>query len=125
MIYPYICEKTGETLEIVRPMSNPPKWTVRRKGKTFRRVVDLASVSIVVKSDGAVRHPGRKLPISFALPKADPFDPASGARETQMDGHKVFQLKDGTHCTPTGHRIVDNNRTADRLGKSLDYARDN
>jgi predicted nucleic acid-binding Zn ribbon protein len=38
--YDYLCDETGEMLEVIKPMTEAPKigHRLRRNGKTFRRI---------------------------------------------------------------------------------------
>lgn len=54
MIYQYECvDDPSDRIELIRPMAKPPKLTVRRKGKTYRRVFQLPGIAVKGPATGA------------------------------------------------------------------------
>lgn len=54
MIYPYEnVADPSDRIEVTRPMAKPPKLTLRRQGKVYRRVFALPGITIKGPSTGA------------------------------------------------------------------------
>lgn len=136
-IYLFRNPSTGLEFEIVRPMKDAPPISIVLDGQSeggWRAVAEsdgsesvyhrvFSHVSGVVKNRhrGATHYEREALPVSRSLPRAT-ADEIAGAANRQ--GHDVLELKDGTHATMDGLRIVDGHEAAAKHCEATGFVRD-